>query len=223
MNARLYDAALGRFLSPDPYVQNPLMTQNYNRYSYAMNNPLVYIDQDGENPWLIIGAIIGFVYLKAAHDNTPKQNQGNPLKWKWNPLSWSKPEEVVLHFGSNTDGSGMYGGISAGKAGQPQPMVGYNRDQGAGMGYHNGNSNMYYPGYDYNKPEKGVTNAISQVRKEYNSKKTIKEWVNDHFYTSAQGEVSYGVQLAASIDRGIGLNISPIHDLLIEGNISRVC
>ena len=117
----------------------------------------------------------------------------------------------------------MYGGISAGKAGQPQPMVGYNRDQGAGMGYHNGNSNMYYPGYDYNKPEKGVTNAISQVRKEYNSKKTIKEWVNDHFYTSAQGEVSYGVQLAASVDRGIGLNISPIHDLLIEGNISRLC
>lgn len=53
MNARLYDAALGRFLAPDPYIQNPLMTQNYNRYTYAMNNPLVYIDRDGEAWWLV--------------------------------------------------------------------------------------------------------------------------------------------------------------------------
>ncbi|WP_255417328.1 RHS repeat domain-containing protein [Proteiniphilum sp. X52] len=31
MNARLYDPALGRFLSPDPYVQMPDFTQNFNR------------------------------------------------------------------------------------------------------------------------------------------------------------------------------------------------
>lgn len=39
MNARLYDPLLGRFLSPDPYVQAPDFTQNFNRYSYALNNP----------------------------------------------------------------------------------------------------------------------------------------------------------------------------------------
>ena len=50
MNARLYDPAVGRFLSPDPYVQMTDFSQNYNRFSYAMNNPLVYIDPDGENP-----------------------------------------------------------------------------------------------------------------------------------------------------------------------------
>lgn len=62
MNARLYDPAIGRFLSPDPYVQAPDFSQNFNRYSYAMNNPLVYIDQDGEIAWfvpVIIGAVIG--------------------------------------------------------------------------------------------------------------------------------------------------------------------
>ena len=48
MNARLYDAALGRFLSPDPYVQMPDFTQNFNRYSYCLNNPLVYSDLTGE-------------------------------------------------------------------------------------------------------------------------------------------------------------------------------
>ncbi len=222
MNARLYDPVLGRFLSPDPYVGNPFMTQNYKRYTYAMNNPLVYIDQDGELANWIIGAIIGvFFYAKAAHDNTPKEDQGNPLKWNWLPWNWGKPDEVVFHFGSNTDGSGMYGGISAGKAGQPQPMVGYSKDKGLGMGYHhNGNSNIYYPQYDYNKPEKGVENAIIQVRNEYNSKKSIKNWMKDHFYTSAQGEISYGVQIAGSLDKGVGINISPVHDILIEGNLS---
>ena len=48
MNARLYDPLLGRFLSPDPYVQAPDFTQNFNRYSYALNNPLKYTDKDGE-------------------------------------------------------------------------------------------------------------------------------------------------------------------------------
>ena len=53
MNARLYDPVLGRFLSPDPYVQMPDDTQSYNRYSYCMNNPLKYVDKDGKFWWLI--------------------------------------------------------------------------------------------------------------------------------------------------------------------------
>lgn len=47
MNARLYDAALGRFLSPDPYVQSPGNSQNFNRYSYCLNNPLAFTDPSG--------------------------------------------------------------------------------------------------------------------------------------------------------------------------------
>ena len=38
----------GRFFSPDPFVQAPDFTQNYNRYSYCMNNPVMYTDPDGE-------------------------------------------------------------------------------------------------------------------------------------------------------------------------------
>ena len=48
MNARLYDPLLGRFLSPDPYVQAPEFTQSFNRYTYALNNPLKYSDFSGE-------------------------------------------------------------------------------------------------------------------------------------------------------------------------------
>ena len=48
MNGRLYDPILGRFLSPDNYVQTPDFSQNYNRYSYCLNNPLKYTDPSGE-------------------------------------------------------------------------------------------------------------------------------------------------------------------------------
>ncbi len=47
MNGRCYDPVVGRFLSPDIIVQNPNNTQCYNRYSYAINNPLKYNDPSG--------------------------------------------------------------------------------------------------------------------------------------------------------------------------------
>ncbi|MGB9748079.1 MAG: RHS repeat domain-containing protein, partial [Bacteroidales bacterium] len=47
MNGRVYDPCLGRFLSPDIVVQNPASTQDYNRYSYVLNNPLKYTDPSG--------------------------------------------------------------------------------------------------------------------------------------------------------------------------------
>ena len=47
MNGRLYDPVVGRFLSPDPFVQLPEFSQNFNRYSYCLNNPLKYNDPDG--------------------------------------------------------------------------------------------------------------------------------------------------------------------------------
>ena len=61
MNARLYDPALHRFLQPDNYVQDPFNTQNFNRYGYCLNNPLVYVDQNGEFWHLVIGAVVGGV------------------------------------------------------------------------------------------------------------------------------------------------------------------
>lgn len=47
MNGRCYDPVAGRFLSPDIIVQNPNNTQCYNRYSYAINNPLKFTDPSG--------------------------------------------------------------------------------------------------------------------------------------------------------------------------------
>ena len=51
MNGRMYDPALGRFLSPDPYMQAPDFTQGLNRYIYCLNNPLSLTDPSGYS-WL---------------------------------------------------------------------------------------------------------------------------------------------------------------------------
>ena len=66
MNARLYDPLVGRFLAPDPFVQEPDFTQNFNRYSYCLNNPLKYTDPNGEFVFtttvmvsLFVGSVIG--------------------------------------------------------------------------------------------------------------------------------------------------------------------
>ena len=63
MNGRLYDPILGRMLSLDNFVQAAGSTQGFNRYSYGLNNPLKYVDPDGEfavaDSWLI-GFIDGF-------------------------------------------------------------------------------------------------------------------------------------------------------------------
>lgn len=47
MNGRVQDAITGRFLSPDPTVPFPGLTQSYNRYAYVRNNPMSFIDPSG--------------------------------------------------------------------------------------------------------------------------------------------------------------------------------
>ncbi len=47
MDGRMYDPVLGRFLSPDPVLQFPNYTQGLNPYSYALNNPLRFVDPNG--------------------------------------------------------------------------------------------------------------------------------------------------------------------------------
>ena len=46
-NARYYDPTLGRFISPDPIVQDPADPQTLNRYAYVRNNPVNYVDPSG--------------------------------------------------------------------------------------------------------------------------------------------------------------------------------
>jgi RHS repeat-associated protein len=50
-NARFYSPILGRFIQPDTVIPNPANPQSLNRFSYAYNNPVNYIDPSGHVPW----------------------------------------------------------------------------------------------------------------------------------------------------------------------------
>lgn len=108
MNARLYDPALGRFLSPDPYVQFPESSQSFNRYTYAMNNPLSYIDRNGEIAWLIPTAFaIAGAYLGGTASN---RGQLNPLKWNFKAAT----TYLGIALGAATGYMGGYGIVHPG-------------------------------------------------------------------------------------------------------------
>ncbi len=47
MNGHIYDPFIDRFMSPDPFTQDPGNLQGYNRYSYVLNNPMKYVDPSG--------------------------------------------------------------------------------------------------------------------------------------------------------------------------------
>lgn len=61
--ARYYSSGLGRFISPDEAPPNLFDPQSMNRYTYALNNPLRYVDPDGNlgPPWhlLITMTVLG--------------------------------------------------------------------------------------------------------------------------------------------------------------------
>lgn len=66
MNGRLYDPLLRRFLNADENIQDPYNTQNYNKYGYVLNNPLMFNDPTGEFlgiPELVSAVIIAVIVV----------------------------------------------------------------------------------------------------------------------------------------------------------------
>ncbi|WP_228408167.1 RHS repeat-associated core domain-containing protein [Chryseobacterium sp. HMWF035] len=114
MNGRLYDPLLRRFLNADENIQDPYNTQNYNKYGYVMNNPLMFNDPSGEclvplfgvlvASWVagaVVGTLVaaGMYILKSLVNNT----------WSWGGFARS------LLIGAITGAAtgGLTGGMSA--------------------------------------------------------------------------------------------------------------
>lgn len=103
MNARLYDPVVHRFLQADNVIADPNNPQNYNRYSYALNNPTKYIDIDGNTPIIAIG--IGIVVAVAAYI-THAAITGTHITW------YGVFSAAVMGFISSTATFGVGSGVA---------------------------------------------------------------------------------------------------------------
>ena len=99
MNGRLYDPVLHRFLQPDNFVQDPFNTQNFNRYGYCMNNPLLYTDPTGE--WFVIDDAIAML-VGGVVNLTINAIQGNVTSF-WSGLGY-------FAVGVGAGAASLYGG-----------------------------------------------------------------------------------------------------------------
>ena len=79
-NARWYDPYLNHFTQPDSIVLDPYNSQDWDRYSYARNNPIKYTDPSGHSP----------CYGDNYDDGPQCAKNGSPSKWYYDNWKYQK-------------------------------------------------------------------------------------------------------------------------------------
>ena len=179
MNGRVYDPFLCRMLSPDNYVQAPDFTQNLNRYSYCVNNPLKYNDPSGH----IIGFISGFIIngflggiTNGIFTGIDEQKRGNDFSYGF-----------LKGFGTGFLSAGITGGLKSG-------MEAYLNGANFWTGKVTLAMRNYIPSFKGN--ETGVTNSEDCFRYQ------VEHFKNSEYYTN---NVSIGVE-NCSLPKGYYMN-----------------
>jgi RHS repeat-associated protein len=173
--ARYYDAYLNRWIQPDTIVPQPGNPQDLNRYSYARNNPLKYVDPSGH---FVIAPIIGLVLIGAgvfaaineAHQISNYAQEHNMGFWEA-----AVAKDLTLDQGSMVDSAFKGGAVTLlvaeggalafGGLGLGVQQIGktFNSPEWFGTGMQMTNASIYADGL----LKGGLTNA--QVRQWYNA------------------------------------------------------
>ncbi|MDR2084293.1 MAG: hypothetical protein LBP67_04795 [Bacteroidales bacterium] len=189
MKGRVYDPALGLFLSPDPYVQSAT-AMGFNRYSYCMGNPLMYTDPDGETLGMAAYVFFYTCFFFSNLDNQPFQTAFNETNEVMTGLSeatqWTiyESDGHKVSVGFDMLGLGVYAGYSytwgSGSAylsvgyslmgefnagvGVSQNIKDFNVSLGAGYGNNHWgwNSSLTYKGYGLGYGQTYYGNAVGQ-------------------------------------------------------------
>ena len=113
-NARIYDPAIGRFMSPDAVVATYYNVQNLNRFTYVGNNPLSFTDPSGNMTVAqIIGAVVAVAIIIAA------PYIGYPTAGAYlSALSVFEAEAIAISVASSIVAGAFSAGISGGDVGK---------------------------------------------------------------------------------------------------------
>jgi RHS repeat-associated protein len=158
MNARLYDPVLGRFLAPDVQVAAPEMSNAYNRYMYASNNPLMFVDLNGES-----GELPGSYLNPASNTYGPYRSDNNP-----NPASFINGGSFNSNFGSSYNYNYQGGNYSGGTGG----YGGYSNAEGWG-GFIIGGLQWLFGGHENREKFTGKTISVNTTPYSYSNNKII--------------------------------------------------
>ena len=111
MNGRLYDPVIGRFFSPDKYVANSSFTQDFNRYSYARNCPLMYTDPNGEFAWFIplIAIAVSATVAATSYTIQVAASSGGFDNWNWDAFG----ANMMMGIGQGLITSGIGGAFGS--------------------------------------------------------------------------------------------------------------
>ena len=93
---RVYDAALGRWLSADPYPDAELLPEGTNLYAYVGNDPINYIDPLG--------------FCRSSKGNASSGRPSPPTQNSGSGTGGGKPPKKTASSASSSDGgSGNFG------------------------------------------------------------------------------------------------------------------
>ena len=109
--AREYDQTIGRFTQPDPAGPDITTPQSLNRYGYALNNPLKYVDPTGQQfapaqPYYSPGSLLYNVYTDSrdpflAFVNAPwgeRIDYLSEVQQRWPVQGWLNVFEGVMRY-----------------------------------------------------------------------------------------------------------------------------
>jgi RHS repeat-associated protein len=98
--ARFNASSMGRFMSPDPSNLSVdfWLPQTWNRYSYALNNPLAFVDQNGMWPTNIHNQIINEAFPGLSKDQLKTLQQASHDTDYKNQVNGHGPQDVEDSF-----------------------------------------------------------------------------------------------------------------------------